>query len=341
MVSLFFILCGIAYTPVFTQEHPKGLELFQKAYSLEKSDPQGAARLYNASIAAGLDHKLTVAARWKLYYIYKNSNNFFNAIPLLSLFGSGSQIDTVKEDLYTDIRHFFNISREGADQYSRGILLLVSKEPRDAVEPFRNAIRLNPFSSVLKKSIIALLNEAGLTEEAMRLARESSGNPVEASLQEADILVKRGKFQDAKRILENVSSADWGMDDDAKGRILYLLGRVERDQGNVAEAISYFRMAGRYSNGEALSRQLSLAAYGLMQLGLDIQAYALVKKIQDSKDGNVHLIRLILHCSPGNILSSCEELRKYRSGFRSDPSFLSQRALRLIDELPAGKKDEN
>jgi len=314
--------------PLFARN--SGFTDFEKAYQIESIDPGEAIRLYREAIKEGLDSKLLLAARWKLFYLYKETKDYTNALLLLNSFGSGKRIQSVKESLIEDIQYEFGIPQNAADEYANGLVSLAtgSEEFR---QPFAEAIKSAPHNRRLKAEIIHQLNRAGKRQEASEILAMSAESPIDSMLQRIDLLVGEKKYDKAEEMLSGLSDYANALTPEQKEKILYLFGKISKMKGELENAVSYYRLAAFYSKKSNV-RYLSLAAFILYQNGYPLQAHALMRPVPATvADPNIRLLHLILKIEVENDDESWDQLISLRPVLLRDNSYLSQRALELLD----------
>ncbi|MBI3395190.1 MAG: hypothetical protein HY042_05100 [Spirochaetia bacterium] len=313
--------------------NPYAKAIFEQAYRAEEKEPDEAVKLYRKALASGLDAPLATAARWKLFYLYKKSGDIQKALLTLGDLGWGRPLDSVYEELRRDLRHRFTISDESAALFLAGAKSLATEDKKNALKHFRESVKKSPNSLELRGQVVSLLSTSGETESAMEFLREDDDSPPLLVLR-ADALVARGNLGEARTILRELSVRT-DLDNAVKGRVLYLHGRIAREENNVPAAVRYFRLAASYlSDGEA-ERQNALAAFSLYKAGYAVQAKALLDTVTDPDDWNIELLSLILRVQVDGDADARAELTRMRprleqAALKEKSAFLPKRALDLI-----------
>jgi tetratricopeptide (TPR) repeat protein len=114
--------------------------------------------------------------------------NFNNAISLLESFREIDMIETGKR-LVTIHSQLGNILEAAGELISLGDLHLSKEMPKEALEYFKEASMLNPDDKSIKTKIVEL---------------EKGGKPPEEIIEDADIFLRYGLFDEAKEVLEKL-----------------------------------------------------------------------------------------------------------------------------------------
>jgi TPR repeat protein len=106
----FCFLIGIIFLQNSTLQ-PKNLgkPYFEKAYSIEKEDPDKAIELYNKALKEGLDADLRKTALWRLYFIYKDKKKYILAWSILKQIPNKS---SVENKFYEDVQYYTNFRKK-------------------------------------------------------------------------------------------------------------------------------------------------------------------------------------------------------------------------------------
>ncbi len=311
----------------------EGRSAFEEAYSLEKSHPDRSIALYQQALNQGLDRKMSGAARWRLFYLLRDQKRFGEALALLDQFGSGKSIIKLADDLKEEIKNGWNIDDPALQSYLKGNAALRSNsdvEGRSYVEWFLDSLRLASGNRDFRIEILNRLIAAGRVEEALEVLEKSGPGGATERILRSDLLLRLGRKEEVRKDLTEMSTSTETLSDENRYRILYLLGRIYRDEGDLYKTVIYFRQAVRYSSGREAYRQLGLAAYTLYRKGYGSQAYSLLQAMPDVDDEDVMLLKSILAVEIRQDADSLKYLRKIKSSFRRSHSFLGERALALL-----------
>lgn len=324
-------------SPVNSIEEYRGRPYFEEAYQLEKVSPGQSVLLYEKALSLGLDDKMGRAAVWRLFYLYSDLKEYGKALTLLPRLGSSKGIARVAEKLQKDMAGEWKINDLALENYIQGVRVLQNgpgSDGKSAGEFFLSALSAAYGNNEFRMEILNRLIHAGRMEEALSVLDRNGVSSTEDRVMKADLLVSLKRYSDASAILKELAADNTFLDDGQKYRILYLLGRIERDAGDIERAVIYFRYAARYANEEERYRQIALAAFSLYRGGFKMQAAALMRSVPDVPDKNVRLLRLILGSEVDGNPEKINELVKM--GETLDPSTqspLEQRALQLIGKF--------
>lgn len=326
IILLFLILNGA----LSATDKPPGLKLFEQAYELEKTDPQKSASLYRQAFKEGLDQKLQHAARWRMYYLYKSQDDFRNALLLLNSFGTGKQIDNVRESLHNQIAYYFGISPESAELYAQGIYLLEIKDKREkGIDKLLEAQSASSKNQKFRNEIIRILSGTGDSAAVGRIIQNSALTPVDEQITRADFFIKEKNWKQARSTIDILLSQESQLSDTQKYKILYLLATVEKNQGNSDASVIYYRMASRYEESSSF-RGNALAAFNLYRIGEIHPAWGLLSGYALSEDYNVRLLQLILQVKVEADNKALQELNKMEYRLKRDNSFLAAEAVEIL-----------
>ena len=318
-------------------------DIFERAYSAEKSQPDRAIELYRSALSHRLESKLRAAAYWRLFFLYKRVGQFGQALRIAERLGSAKRMEDVLKNLRLDVQNQFGISARPAQLYVDGLAALyrlrgapAGERPTVFLAPFRQAVEAAPSSANLRTSISNALVEQGFGEYAGSFA--SGAAPVsetERRLAHAARLVAAERHEEAEQVLYFLARTG-DLDNREKGRVLYMLARVERKRGHGHQAVAYFRLAARYAPAAAAQRHNALAAYVLYRDGYAVQAHALLRGAARSPDANVRLLQLILVAEIERNPAALAELRQMKEKLRGTPPagispFLAKRAVELAE----------
>jgi hypothetical protein len=296
---------------------------------MENTDPMAATSLYREAINRGLDRKVYNAARWRLYYIYKQLDEYEEGIFLLNSFGEAKQIENVRQSLISQIAYYYGISEESATSYASG-LAANRQKPGEALKHFIKSLSGSKNKYKLRNDIMKILLRNGRDEDAKQIFSITSETPVDEMISKADILVGRKNWDEAKAILVNLSIESYSLSEEQKYKILYLMGKLERGKNNEPSALIYFRQASRYEKKDNGFYSSALSAYSLYRQGNAKSAYGLMKDYKISEDPNIELLQLILLVEVRKDISAFDRLKLKEESLRRDSSFLAMRALKLL-----------
>ena len=186
----------------------------------------------------------------------------------------------------------------------------------------------------LRTNMARALAARGKGARGIALLEEVNTYLPDYGIVKADLLLGQRRPADARQLLLTLA-ARHDMHPKAKVRILYLLGRIARDEHNTNGAVRYFRLAARYGDRGQRVRYRSLAAFTLYKANLPLQARGLMRGMLTKHNRNIRLLDLILRVQVDGEREARTELKTFIPGIleRVDAggaSFLEQRALEVM-----------
>lgn len=313
---------------------PSGMALFELGYKAEEDNqPDQAAELYRRAIAAGLHPQIEAAAKWKLFYLYRKLGYLEKAVTLLAEMGNPHGIDDVYDELRRDVRYRYQLTDSGAVMFLNSVRLFGSGDHAGAIQKFHECTKAAPQSRPLRIQIVRILSKAGEAKAAAEFLEELDDSVPEVLILRAENLHARGEVKDAEKIVRRLADTDGELEPDVKFRVLYLLGRITRDNGNFGQSVIYFRQAANYAGGAAADRHVALAAFSLYRAGMPRQAKALLGQVGDGDDANIRLLSLVLRYEVDNDIYAFYELVRMRESIEREskgkPGFLQRRAIEI------------
>lgn len=334
-----FVLCALLMLSAPLLARESGRALFERAYRIEKDAPEEAIGLYREALIAGLPAELNRAARWRLFYLYREVRDYPAALASANALGQSSQAtaDLRREmaqhygapiasidDLIAGAAALDRVLRPGTAEAARTAALT------EALAHFRAALQRTPDQPRLRQEILDRLVRANRGVEALALLDETRGAGYELS--RADLLLSLRRNEEARSALMDLARSETLTAPADRARTLYLLGRIERDADRRADAARYFRLAANYSGPDDV-RIAALAAFELYRLGLKPQALALLKGRPVERDGDANLLALVLRAELERNRQAEQALRELRPRLERTPparrSALVRRALEL------------
>jgi tetratricopeptide (TPR) repeat protein len=329
------------------RDRSPGRHIFEEAYTAEKENPATAIKLYREALDTGLSRELAQAARWRLFYLYRQSRAYGEALETAGELGSDRKLKNVLGDLYAEIAATYRIPETAAREYAAGLRMLARNKDADALPHFERALRHQANNEVFRQEITRLLIQRGRSAQALALLeRVSTGQGVAGDLARADLLVKLGRGPEALRLLgdlavrANADGVPIYIAPQDRSQMLYLLGRIVRRTGARGEAIRYFRQAAREAAASTpvdpamAARMQGLAAYGLYREGHTVQARSLLETVTLADDFDVNLLLLVLRAEVDEDTIALRKLRALAPELRERKrsghgSYLINRALEL------------
>ncbi len=317
----------------FLHAQPSGMALFEQGYKAEDHNPEQAAELYRRAISSGLHPQVESAARWKLFYLYRRLGDVERALGLLTEMGSPHGIDDVYDDFRREVKYRYQISNENAVVFLAGVRFLGAHDSQSAVLKFRECAKSSKVNRVLRIQIVRLLSRAGENKAAGEFLEELDDDVPEVRILRAESLLARGELREAEKIALELADSRGELERDVKFRILYLLGRITRDNGDDAKSVIYFRQAANFAGGAAGDRYTALAAFSLYRAGLPRQAKAVLGYVGDGSDPSIRLLSLILRYEVDKDIYAFYELVRMRESLEREgkgkPGFLQKRGIEI------------
>lgn len=342
----FFVLCVFLSFGVLRAL--PGREIFERAYNIEKDDPRAAVGLYQQALESKMEPELHKTARWRLVYLFKQLEEYTEALLLVETLGSEKSTKVVQRDIRRDMSFRWGLPAAAVESYIKGIGLLqksVAKAVRKrsvVKQPylvhFRKAIERAPQSQTLRMKITQRLNLSGQGAAALQFLEASLEASPAYHLMRADSLLRLKRGDEAEEALRKVAQSDATLETAEKARLLYLLGRIYRNRNLHERAVPYFRLAAFYAEGVEKQRQKALAAYSLYNADLPLQAMALLRGLPaEIEDYNIRLLRLVLRVEVDEDFEALQELFRmaetiYEAVGENNASNLVKKAYRLITD---------
>lgn len=302
-----------------------GTIIFNHAYKLEETDPAGAVDLYKSALGAGLPADLARAAYWRMFFIFKDQENFGQALHVAASLPASARAQIVEA-----VQERYALSKPSLEEYIKGLTGLAARDTEKRGAAAELLVRLHGKSSpALQKRILQDLAENQMEEKALALIPESNTDP-DSVLRRCDLLIFLGRNAEANTLLESIYTSE-DFTTAHKFRAVYLLGRARRD--TESEAI-LFRTAERYAQGDDRVRMRALAAYSLLRQGYAEQGLDLLRGQRLPSDPDIQLLGLVLRAEVDRDAAAVRELRARRDSLKAavrkrKDANLAQRALRV------------
>lgn len=302
--------------------YPKNLgkPYFEKAYSIEKEDPDQAVQLYYKALQEGLDQDLKKTTLWRLYFIFKEKKLYLKAWSILNQVPHNI---SVENKFFEDVRYYTKLEKED-------FLKLYKSIQGNDIHQLKS-IYFNA-SPILKKEILDYYLEKQNETMIQELAfMDSSNNAIDSKLFLATFYLEKNLFHKAEEILYDLSIHRASeLTDDYKEKILYLLGKVKREK-NILESIPYFLLAANYAQtSRDYEKELALALYSLYRAGYVDIVYQMSDYIYYLPNEPMQkLFILLIKTEKNPDRNNLFELKKLIATLNKD-SFLVQRAQKVL-----------
>lgn len=318
----FCFLIGMIFLQNSTLQ-PKNLgkPYFEKAYSIEKEDPDKAIELYNKALKEGLDADLRKTALWRLYFIYKDKKKYILAWSILKQIPNKS---SVENKFYEDVQYYTKLSKEDFLNLYKAIQ---ENDLSTLKIMYRNA---SPF---VKKEILDFYLEKNQNQIIEDLAFVDTNSNIDSKLFLANYLIENNRYEQAEKILFELSTNDSHQLSYAyKENILYLIGKIKREK-NILDSIPYFLLSANYSTtSRDYEKELTLALYSLYRAGYEEIVYELSEYIYYlPNDPMQKLFVLLIKTEKNPTKNNLFELKKLIVNLNKN-SFLVQRAQKVLIE---------
>ncbi len=303
--------------------------MFEEAYRLEAEDPHRSTELYRQALRRGLEPNLRRTAQVRLNLLSKKTGATRPEESDEAGFDAAVAARELRET---------GVPAGASDQFFRGLRLLKAPGTAEQPEPYMSfwgpALKSAPNFPALRVAMARALSAAGRADRGLALLDEVDPYNPAYGIPKADLLVQRSRAKDARALLLTLA-ARYDLNAKDKTRILYLLARIARDQGDTLATVRYFRLAARYGDRGQQIRYRSLAAFSLYRGGMPLQARALMRGIPTKHNRNIHILDLILRVQVDGEKEARVELRGYVPDMRKAAdagraSYLEQRALELM-----------
>jgi len=291
-------LCLLLSLPLSARN--TGQRLFAEAQQMEEVAPDRSLELYEEALKHRLDAKLRRAALYRIR-VLKSRSGPLSDVPL---------------------------SGEAEVAYKEGLELLRAGEG-GYLEKFAAAIELSADKDPVRLRVARDLARAGQTDQARSQLEVARRQGAEYSLFYIDLLVSLKSLKKAEDELEWLSAQELSAAE--KPRILYLWGRIKREQEEEVQAVRYFRLASGYARGSESDRYRALAAFSLYRLGYAIQARSLMRSLDGPPQSDFKLLDLLLAVEVDRDARAQEALKRYvKQMDQKNPGFLEKRALEMV-----------
>ncbi len=315
LIGLFFLQNSIL------ESQNLGKPYFEKAYSIEKEDPDKAIELYNKALKEGLDTNLRKTALWRLYFIYKDKKKYILAWSILKQIPNKSNIEN---KFFEDLQYYTKFSKEDFLNLYKAIQendLITLKTIYRSASPF------------VKKEILDFYLEKNQNQYIEELAFADTNSNIDSKLFLANYLIDNNRFDQAEKILYELSvNNSRELHYAYKENILYLLGKIKREK-NILDSVYYFLLSANYSNtSRDYEKELALALYSLYRAGYEEVVYELSEYIYYlPNDPMQKLFVLLIKTEKNPTKNNLFELRKLIVNLNKN-SFLVQRAQKVLIE---------
>ncbi|MBW7858887.1 MAG: hypothetical protein H3C43_11495 [Leptonema sp. (in: Bacteria)] len=307
-----------------------GRSVFEEAYRIEKSEPVESAKLYKKAISYGLPAELSKAAKWRLYFLCKDQQWYFDAYQALK---SVAHKKSIEDSLMADIKSYWGLNKETFLSYAKSAAILEkSKTASDSeISTLRSAYSQG--TNQFRNDLDRWLKDNGFESLSIQLAStDQNMSNVEAIIRTASYHVDKNDATSAKKALQPLLEST-KLTQDEKYRVMYLLGRIERS-GLGNDTVPRFLMAANYGIGKEKNRQIALAAFSLYRDGFTEQAAELTVKIpvESIEDPGMKLFLDVVAADVNNDDRAIARLKSKENQLRKEKnSFLAQRALLVLE----------
>lgn len=292
--------------------------MFEKAYNLEKKEPQKAEKLYFKLLKRQLDYKLKNLVRWRLLRLAQQKNLYAESIYRLQN-AAGRRYKNSKKTAYLlrklkiKAMRDFNVSEEFIDRYhihisnSRSCRILRKNinQLTDLHIAQGSLTSAYDFYTFLKYRKCDNIEPAAAEKFASGFSR--------FDLLRIEQLLLNKKYNEAIRVAENYTSKQ-NIKPQHRSDGYYLLAKSQRKAGLDNEAISSMRHAASFAVDEAKrERYYGLAAFRLYRTGRYEAAYRLLTGMPTS-GRNTTLLKLLSECRYNRSRQNntqCSDLKSY------------------------------
>ena len=316
------LLIGMIFLPnSILQPKNLGKPYFEKAYSIEKEDPDKAIELYDKALKEGLDADLRKTALWRLYFIYKAKKRYILAWSILKQIPNRSNVEN---KFFEDVQYYTKLSKEDFLNLYKAIQennLSTLKTIYQGASPF------------VKKEILDFYLEKNQNQHIEELAFVDTNSNIDSKLFLANYLIENNRYEQAEKILFELSTNDSHQLSYAyKENILYLIAKIKREK-NILDSISYFLLSANYSTtSRDYEKELALALYSLYRAGYEEIVYELSEYIYYlPNDIMQKLFVLLIKTEKNPTKNNLFELKKLIVNLNKN-SFLVQRAQKVLIE---------
>ncbi len=302
------------------KSNTSGKEFFEKAYSLEKENPELAIEYYNKALELGLKSDLKKTTLWRLYFLYKEKKLFIKAWQILNQI---PHKENVRKKFFEDVLYYAKIQQ---DEFITLYTHLKNNRTTELIPIYKKA------SPILKKEILEYYEDKGDEDILLNLIQSENNNSIDSKIFLASYYIDKQSYKKAEKVLLEISTNNQNeLSNSYKEKILYLLSKIKKET-NLFSSIFYNLLALEYTTVSIdYEKELALAMYGLYKNGYEEVSYNFLEfiyYIPNEPMQRLFILLLMAERDPNN--KNLIELRKLAK--QLDPnSYLVIRANKLLN----------
>lgn len=317
--KLKFFICIQIFLISYVYPKNFGKNFFEKAYSIEKEDPDQAIMYYHKALQSGLEWELKKTTLWRLYFLYKGKKLFLQSWDILNQIPNSQNVE---KKFFEDVEYFGKISKDDFIKLSSAIK---NNELKMVREIFLKS------SFYIKNEVLDLYLKKGLEEVIEQLLNEENYADIDSKLLLTSFYIDKKYYEQAEKILYKISLENAEtISSSQKEKILYFLGKIKREK-NLQDSIFYYLLSGNYSETTIdYEKALSLGMFSLYKLGYENSVYKLSEFIYNIPiDPMQKLFYFLIQAEKNPTNSNLFELKKIILNIHKD-SFLVQKGKKLL-----------
>lgn len=320
MKKLFFILILLILNNLYSNQIAKNY--FERAYSIEKENPEEALKFYKLSLESGLEPELRKTALWRIYFILKEKKNFIQAWEILSKLNRKQNLEN---RFFEDVEYFTKLNKADFLQLYNSIKKNDNTNVKYYYEKGNSVLKQNILDYYLENNRESLISEF--------LLIDNSSSSFESKVFLINYYLNNQRYEKAKELLETISKnyID-NLNSENKAIILYLLGKVYRER-QILDSSFYFFYAMNYSNSDQeYERNLALALYSFYKSGYETIAYEFVDYITlEPREILQRLFIAILRTEKNPTKANLKEIEKILYQINEN-TFLTEKARKILNK---------
>ncbi|GIX41723.1 MAG: hypothetical protein KatS3mg129_1456 [Leptospiraceae bacterium] len=297
-----------------------GKPYFEKAYSIEKEDPDKAIQYYFRAIEEGLNYDLKKTALWRLHFIFKEKKQFIKAWKILNQI---PHKNSVESKFFDDVKYYAKLQKE---DFLRLYNAIIENNINEVKRIYLYA------SPILKREILDYYLEKNTDSVIQELALvDTYNNTIDSKLFLVSYYMEKNYYDKAEDILYDLSiNNSESLTASYKEKILYLLGKIKREK-SILDSIHYFLLSANYSTtSRDYEKELALAMYSLYRSGYEDIVYELSDYIYYIPNEPMQKLFILLVKTEKNPdKNNLFELKKLVATLNKE-SFLVQKAQKLL-----------
>lgn len=318
---IIFTILSIILSSVELKSNTTGKEIFERAYSIEKENPDLAIEYYNKALEMGLKSDLKKTSLWRLYFLYKDKKLFIKAWEILNQI---QHKQNIREKFFEDVVYYTKINQE---EFITLYNHFKNERISEMLAIYKKA------SPILKKEILEYYESKEKEDILLNLIQTENNDSTDAKIFLASYYIEKQSYNKAEKVLMELSMNNANeMPSSYKEKILYLYSKLKKDT-NPLQSVFFNLLALEYTTISVdYEKELALAMFGLYKNGYEQVSYNLLDFIYYTPNEpmqRLFILLLMAEKNPDN--RNLTELRKLARQLDQN-SFLVTRANKLLNQ---------